>query len=101
MELTRKFSPPAESRQAARSQLNLPQDRQLILFGAVASTSAHAEGFRLLQPALHQLAAQGWASKVDLVIFGNNPNSKKPMWLDCSLYGLYLVTRPRWRASPL
>ena len=66
---------------AARAQLNLPQDRQLILFGAVASTSAHAKGFHLLQPALHQLAAQGWASRADLVIFGNDPDREKTIWV--------------------
>ena len=42
-------------RQTARNILNLPQDRQLILFGALSSTSNKRKGFPLLMQALKQL----------------------------------------------
>jgi glycosyltransferase involved in cell wall biosynthesis len=57
-------------RQMARELLNLPQDKQLILFGAVNATSATRKGFQLLQPALAHLAQAGWAETTELVVFG-------------------------------
>lgn len=42
--------------QTARNILNLPQDRQLILFGAMNSTSNKRKGFPLLMQALKQLS---------------------------------------------
>jgi len=43
-------------RQTARNILNLPQYRQLILFGALSSTSNKRKGFPLLRQALKQLS---------------------------------------------
>ena len=43
-------------RQTARNILKLPQDRQLILFGALNSTSNKRKGFSLLMQALKQLS---------------------------------------------
>ncbi|MCC6804247.1 MAG: glycosyltransferase family 4 protein [Anaerolineae bacterium] len=60
---------------AARTALNLPQDKKLILFGAVQSTSDYNKGFHLLRPALHQLATEGWFNRAEAVIFGNAPNA--------------------------
>jgi glycosyltransferase involved in cell wall biosynthesis len=57
-------------RQAAREMLALPQDKKLILFGAMSSTSDQRKGFQYLQPALHGLAAQGWGTQAEAVIFG-------------------------------
>jgi len=54
----------------ARKLLNLPQDRQLILFGAINPTSDPRKGFQLLQPALQQIAQNGWQDRVELVVFG-------------------------------
>ena len=57
-------------RQVARELLRLPQDKQLIIFGALGATSDKRKGFHLLQPALHELSQSGWQDRLELVIFG-------------------------------
>lgn len=57
-------------RQAARDMLALPHNKKLVLFGAMSSTSDRNKGFHYLQPALQQLAAQGWNERAEAVIFG-------------------------------
>jgi glycosyltransferase involved in cell wall biosynthesis len=59
-------------RQIVRSLLNLPQDKQLVLFGAINPTSAHRKGFHFLQPALQNLCQSGWQNKVELVVIGSS-----------------------------
>ncbi len=54
----------------ARATLGLPQDKQLILFGALNSTSDPNKGFHLLAPALKRVAASNIQDAVELVIFG-------------------------------
>lgn len=44
------------AKQLARNLLGLPQNKKLILFGAMSSTSDARKGFQHLQPALWQLA---------------------------------------------
>ena len=61
----------------ARQLLNLPQDKQLILFGAVNPTSDPRKGFHLLQPALQQIAQNGWGDRVELVVFGASKPEKE------------------------
>ncbi len=61
----------------ARQLLNLPQDKQLILFGAVNPTSDPRKGFHLLQPALQQIAQHGWGDRVELVVFGASKPEKE------------------------
>ena len=58
------------STQVARSILNLPTDKKIILFGALDSTQDKRKGFHLLLAALQTL--QQWQSpeEVELVIFG-------------------------------
>ncbi len=58
------------SPQTARNLLTLPQDKQLILFGAINSTSNQRKGFHLLQPALQKLSQSGWKDKIELIVFG-------------------------------
>ena len=55
----------------ARHLLGLPQDKQLILFGAMTATSDRRKGFHLLLPAIKKLS-QGeiWQHKLELVVFG-------------------------------
>jgi len=55
----------------ARHLLGLPQDKQLILFGAMTATSDNRKGFHLLLPAIKKLS-QGeiWQHKLELVVFG-------------------------------
>jgi glycosyltransferase involved in cell wall biosynthesis len=67
---TQKYKP--VERGVARELLNLPQDKQLILFGAVESTSETRKGFHLLQPSLQKLSQSGWQDTVELVVFGSS-----------------------------
>ncbi|MCW6038977.1 glycosyltransferase family 4 protein [Spirulina subsalsa FACHB-351] len=61
-------------RTIARSLLNLPLDRPLVLFGAIAATSDPRKGFDLLLAALKHLATQNHQLPLDsleLLIFGS------------------------------
>ena len=58
------------SQTIARELLNLPQDKQIILFGAVQATSDLRKGFHLLQLALQHLSQSGYGDRFELVIFG-------------------------------
>ncbi len=53
----------------ARKLLNLPQDRQLILFVAM-STAERRKGFHLLQPALKKLSKSNTYNNFELIILG-------------------------------
>ncbi|MGA9382051.1 MAG: glycosyltransferase [Phormidium sp.] len=55
---TEKYRP--IDRYTARNLLKLPQDKQLVLFGAVSATSDLRKGFHLLQAALQNLSKAGW-----------------------------------------
>ncbi|HEY9852608.1 MAG TPA: glycosyltransferase family 4 protein [Leptolyngbyaceae cyanobacterium] len=60
-------------KQIARKILNLPPNKQLILFGASpGTTSDRRKGFYLLQPALQNLLQSGWQNRIELVIFGDS-----------------------------
>ncbi len=61
----------------ARELLNLPQDKQLILFGAMNATSDRRKGFHLLQPALQSLSKFGWHDRTELVVFGSSQPSNQ------------------------
>jgi len=58
-------------RAMARSLFNLPQERNLILFGAVKPRSEPRKGYALLEEALLHLAKGRHAQEVDIVIFGD------------------------------
>jgi glycosyltransferase involved in cell wall biosynthesis len=62
-------------RAIARSLLQLPQERLLILVGAYGGTADRRKGFQLLQPALERLANQ-WKEQADLVVFGSSAPEK-------------------------
>lgn len=62
----------------ARQILGLPQDKKLLLFGAMSGTSDKNKGFHLLLPALHQLAVNGWKNNVELVVFGSSEPANAP-----------------------
>lgn len=64
------------NRQVARELLNLPQDKQLVLFGAMNATGDRRKGFHLLQPALQDLSQSGW--QLELVIFGSSQPNNLP-----------------------
>ncbi|MBD1847793.1 glycosyltransferase family 4 protein [Cyanobacteria bacterium FACHB-63] len=63
-------------RHFAREALNLPHDKQLVLFGALTGTSDRRKGFYLLLPALQRLCQTGWKDKIELVIFGASQPEK-------------------------
>ena len=65
-------------KQLARDLLNLPQDKQLILFGATSSTSDHRKGFHFLLPALEKLGQLPKSGNIELVIFGASEQKNSP-----------------------
>jgi glycosyltransferase involved in cell wall biosynthesis len=62
----------------ARSILGLPEDKQLILFGAMSATSDPRKGFNFLQSALQNLSQSGWRERVELVVFGSSQPKNSP-----------------------
>ncbi len=62
----------------ARERLNLPQDKYLILFGAINATGDRRKGFHLLQPALHHLSQTHSSNNIELVIFGSSRPQQEP-----------------------
>lgn len=57
-------------RQIVRSLLNLPQNKHLVLFGAIKATSDRRKGFHLLETALQKLCQLGWQDKIELIVVG-------------------------------
>lgn len=63
----------------ARQLLNLPQDRQIILFGASPGTIQDLrKGFQFIQLALKQLSQAGYQNKLTLALFGGSEAEKTP-----------------------
>jgi glycosyltransferase involved in cell wall biosynthesis len=60
----------------ARELLNLPQDKQLVIFGAVDATGDTRKGFHLLKQALDRLVEEGWGDRIELIIFGSSKPEK-------------------------
>ena len=63
--------------QQARDWLGLPQDKQIVLFGALSATSDRRKGFHLLLPALQKLQHY-YPGPVELVVFGSSQPSTPP-----------------------
>ena len=59
-------------RSQVRDSLNLPQHKQLVLFGAMQGTEDRWKGFPLLVPALQSLSKLGWEDRIELVVFGSS-----------------------------
>jgi glycosyltransferase involved in cell wall biosynthesis len=55
-----------------RESLNLPQNKQLVLFGAMQGTDDRWKGFPLLVLALQSLSKSGWQDKIELLVFGSS-----------------------------
>jgi glycosyltransferase involved in cell wall biosynthesis len=66
---------PADKRHA-RGLLSLPQDKSLVLFGAVQSTSTARKGFPMLADALRILSRMDQPREIDAVIFGASAPEK-------------------------
>ncbi|NMF83037.1 glycosyltransferase family 4 protein [Nodosilinea sp. P-1105] len=75
------------SQQVARDRLNLPQDRDLILFGSVNATSDNRKGFDLLKETLSCLELSQGKHRPELVIFGSTRGDESN---DLSLKSHYL-----------
>lgn len=71
---TKKYKPIHQ--QVARELLNLPQDKQLVLFGAFNASKDKRKGFQLLLPALQSLRETSWGECLELVVFGSSQPSK-------------------------
>jgi glycosyltransferase involved in cell wall biosynthesis len=56
-------------KQLARKRLDLPSNKQIVLFGAGKINDPN-KGFHKLQPALQKLSESGWQDKIELVVFG-------------------------------
>lgn len=67
--LNTKIYRPTDSK-IARSLLNLPQDKYLVLFGAMKATSDVNKGWQFIHPTLHRLKQLGWQDKIEVIIFG-------------------------------
>ncbi|MEW5855830.1 MAG: glycosyltransferase family 4 protein [Cyanobacteriota bacterium] len=75
-------------RQFAREVLNWPQDKQIVLFGALYPNSDRRKGFHLLQPALQSLSKAGWQEKIELRVFGaSEPENSIDIGLKTSYIG--------------
>lgn len=60
------------NRPQVRYSLNLPQNKHLVLFGAMQGTGDRWKGFPLLVPALQRLSKSGWQDKIELLVFGSS-----------------------------
>nr|WP_245788933.1 glycosyltransferase family 4 protein [Spirulina major] len=60
----------------ARQVLNLPQDKKIIVFGALAATSDKRKGFDLLVDALRKLSYTEMAADVEVAVFGASAPEK-------------------------
>ena len=58
------------NRRIARDRLNLPQDKFLVLFGAMYANSDTRKGLQFLQPAMQKLSITDWQDRIELIIFG-------------------------------
>jgi len=59
-------------KRTAREILLLPQDKKLILFGAVNSTSDKRKGFQHLQSAMEKISKNGLGNNFEVVVFGSS-----------------------------
>jgi len=64
------------NQQTARELLSLPQDKQVILFGALSAKQDIRKGYQFLLPALQKLAEAGWTERLELVVFGSSQRDR-------------------------
>ena len=65
-------------RQTAREILGLPQDKQIVAFGAIQATSDRRKGFHLLQAALQKLSMSECKNQIELLVFGASQPANPP-----------------------
>ncbi len=72
----------------ARDLLHLPQDKYLVLFGAMRATSDLRKGWQFLQPTLQRLKESGWQDKIEVVVFGaSTPELPPDLGFPCHYLG--------------
>ncbi len=72
----------------ARALLQLPQDKHLLLFGAMRATSDPRKGWQFLQPTLQLLKQTDWHDRIELVIFGaSQPEQAVDFGFPCHYLG--------------
>lgn len=71
---TQKWQP--MNKTTSRKALNLPENSQLICFGAMGGAQTHLKGFDLLCEALNQL--RGTIPNLEIIIFGQNKPEVEP-----------------------
>ena len=72
----------------AREILCLPQEKKLILFGAVDGSSDRNKGYPLLLPALQKMSAGRWKDTAELLVFGaSEPARVPPFGMKTSYFG--------------
>jgi glycosyltransferase involved in cell wall biosynthesis len=59
-------------RAIARNLLNLPQNKKIILFGALSPTADSRKGFSYLHAALQHLSTQPHSDQLEVVLFGTD-----------------------------
>lgn len=57
-------------KQQAKEKLNLPQDKKIVLFGAMQATSDKRKGFHLLSESIKHLEKYFDKSEIELLVFG-------------------------------
>jgi glycosyltransferase involved in cell wall biosynthesis len=67
-----------QEKKAARSNLKLPIDCKLIVFGAADGIADERKGIKYLRSALKILAEKQWGGKVIIGLFGNSPAHWSP-----------------------
>jgi glycosyltransferase involved in cell wall biosynthesis len=65
-------------RKMARSFLDFPKKKHLILFGALNATSDRRKGFQYLTPCLQRLSQTKTSSEVELIVFGASKPTNPP-----------------------
>lgn len=70
-----------------REMLKLPQNKKLILFGGINSTSDPNKGFHFLLTALKSLTTKGREHDVELVVFGTS-GPAKPLEFNMKVHSL-------------
>ena len=85
--LDTKFYRPLETK-LARDLLHLPQDKHIVLFGAMRATSDFNKGWQFLQPTLQRLKQSGWQDSIEVVVFGASaPDFSTDLGFPCHYLG--------------
>ncbi|MEB3215436.1 MAG: glycosyltransferase family 4 protein [Nostocales cyanobacterium 94392] len=71
-----KFKP--IDKKIAREILNIPQNKKIILFGALDAIKNERKGFQYLIPALQKLSNNGFGESTELLIFGSSQPKEPP-----------------------